>query len=58
MFTGGGAGGVVVRRYAISQNVAGSRPNEMNDYFSIYLILQAALGSEVYSAFTRNDYQK
>jgi hypothetical protein len=26
--------------------------------FSIYLILPAALGSEVYSAFNRNEYKK
>jgi hypothetical protein len=33
---------------ATSWKVAGSRPNEVND-FIVYLILQAALGSGVYS---------
>jgi hypothetical protein len=36
--------------------VAGSRPDELN--FSIYLILPAALGPEVYFASNRNEYQK
>jgi hypothetical protein len=31
----------------------------MNEFlFSIYLILQAALGPGVYSAYNRNEYQK
>jgi hypothetical protein len=30
----------------------------MNEYFSIYLILPAALGPTVYSASNRNEYQK
>jgi hypothetical protein len=34
------------------------RPDEVNKFFSIYLILQAALGPEVYSASNRNEYQK
>jgi hypothetical protein len=34
----------------------GSRPDEM--ILSIYLIISAALGPEVYSASKRNDYQK
>jgi hypothetical protein len=39
--------------------VAGSRPDEMNEFFfSIYLILLVALGPEVYSAPNRNEYQK
>jgi hypothetical protein len=33
-------------------------PNEVNEYFSIYLIPPAALGPEVYSAYNRNEYQK
>jgi hypothetical protein len=28
------------------------------DFFSVYLILPAALGPGVYSAFNRNEYQK
>jgi hypothetical protein len=30
----------------------------MNEFFSMYLILPAALGPAVYSASNRNDYQK
>jgi hypothetical protein len=36
----------------------GSRPDEVNELFSIYLILQAALGPGVYSVTDRNEYQK
>jgi hypothetical protein len=36
----------------IRSKVAGSRPDEVIDFFSIYLILPAALGPGVYSAFT------
>jgi hypothetical protein len=40
---------------ATSRKVAGSRPDEVNDFFfSIYLILLAALGPEVYSASNRS----
>jgi hypothetical protein len=35
-----------------------SRPDEVNGFFSIYLFLLAALGSGVYSASSRNEYQK
>jgi hypothetical protein len=38
--------------------VAGSKPDEVNGYFTIYLILPAALGPVVYSASNRNEYQK
>jgi hypothetical protein len=38
--------------------LARRRPDEMNAFFSIYLILLAALGPEVYSASNRNEYQK
>jgi hypothetical protein len=31
---------------------------KMNEFFSIYLILPAALGHRVYSASNRNEYQK
>jgi hypothetical protein len=30
----------------------------MNEFFSIYLILPAALGPGIYSASNRNEYQK
>jgi hypothetical protein len=33
-------------------------PDELNEYFSIYLILPATLGPRVYSACNRNEYQK
>jgi hypothetical protein len=36
----------------------GSKPNEVNEYFSIYLILPAALFPGVYSASNRSEYQK
>jgi hypothetical protein len=35
-----------------------SRPDEVNEFFSIYLILSAALGRGVYSACNRFEYQK
>jgi hypothetical protein len=35
-----------------------SRPDEEDEFFPIYVILTAALGSEVYSASNRNEYQK
>jgi hypothetical protein len=36
----------------------GLRPDEVIGFFSIYLILTAALGYGVYSASNRNEYQK
>jgi hypothetical protein len=47
-----------MRHYATSWKVEGSRPYEMKEFLSIYLILQATLGSEVHSASNRNEYQK
>jgi hypothetical protein len=44
--------------YATSRKVMGSRPDEMNGFFSIYLILPAALDPGVHSASNRNEYQK
>jgi hypothetical protein len=41
-----------------SRKVAGSRPDEVNELFSIYLILPATLGPGVYSASDINEYQK
>jgi hypothetical protein len=40
-----------LRHYATSRMVAGSRPDEVI-FFSIYLILPAALGPGVYSTLT------
>jgi hypothetical protein len=40
------------------QKVSGSRPDEVTEFFSIYLILPDALGPGVYSTSTRNEYQK
>jgi hypothetical protein len=40
-----------------SRKVAGWRPDE-NDFFSIYLILLAALDPGVYSVCNRNVYEK
>jgi hypothetical protein len=45
-----------LRDYSTNRKVAGSIPDEVN--FSIYLILPAALGPAVYSAFNRNEFQK
>jgi hypothetical protein len=36
----------------------GSRTDDVNEYFPIYIILPAALGPGVYSASNRNEYQK
>jgi hypothetical protein len=38
--------------------VAGVRPDKVNAFFSIYLILVAGLGPGVHSASKRNEYQK
>jgi hypothetical protein len=47
-------GGVVVKALCYSRKVAGSRPEEVNAFFSMYLILPAALGPGVHSASNRN----
>jgi hypothetical protein len=47
-----------LRHCATSQKVVGSRPNEVNAFFSIYIILPAALDHGLYSASNRNKYQK
>jgi hypothetical protein len=47
-----------LRYYARSRKVAVSIPYEVIDLFSIYLILPAALGPEVYSASNRNEHHK
>jgi hypothetical protein len=48
----------MLKHYATSREVVGSRPDEMNNFSSIYLILPAALGPGVYSVSNRNEYQK
>jgi hypothetical protein len=47
-----------LRHYARSWKLAGSRPDEAIEIFSIYVNLPAALGPGVYSASNRNEYQK
>jgi hypothetical protein len=47
-----------LRHYATSWKVTGSISDEVNEFFSIYLIIPAALGSGVDSASNRNEYQK
>jgi hypothetical protein len=41
-----------------SRKVVGSKPNEVNEFVSIYLILPVTLGPGVYSASNRNEYQE
>jgi hypothetical protein len=43
---------------ATSRKVAGSRPDEVNKLFLIYIILPAALGPGVYSDPNRNEWQR
>jgi hypothetical protein len=47
-----------LRHYATSRKVEGSRPDEVNEFVSIYLILPAGLGPGVFLASNRNVYQK
>jgi hypothetical protein len=47
-----------VARGSVLVKVVCSRPDEVNEFFSIYLIHPAALGPGVYSASIRNEYQK
>jgi hypothetical protein len=47
-----------LRHYASSRMVAGCRPGEIIEFFSIYLILPSAVGPVIYSASNRNQYQK
>jgi hypothetical protein len=47
-----------LRHYATSQKVTGLRTDEVNEFFSIYLILLDAVGPGVHSASNRNEYQK
>jgi hypothetical protein len=41
--------------YDTNRKVADSRLDELNEFFSIYLILPATLGPGVYSASNRNE---
>jgi hypothetical protein len=47
-----------LRRWAASRQVAGSRPDEVNAFLSIDVIIPAALGPGVHSASNRNEYQR
>jgi hypothetical protein len=47
-----------LRLCATSPKAAGSSPDEVIEFFAIYIILPAALGPRVYSASNRNKYQK
>jgi hypothetical protein len=47
-----------LRHYATNRKVVGSRPNEVNEYSYICLILPTALGPGVHTACNRNEYQK
>jgi hypothetical protein len=46
------------KHYPKSRKVAGSGSDDVNEFSSIDLILQASLGPGVYSASNRNEYQK
>jgi hypothetical protein len=47
-----------LRHYATSRKIVRSSPDWVIDFFSFYLILPAALGPGVHSAYNRNEYQK
>jgi hypothetical protein len=47
-----------LKNYVTSRKVAGSRTYAVNEFLLFYLILSAALGSGVYSASIRKEYQK
>jgi hypothetical protein len=52
---------IIIVHYATSRKVAGSGPDEVNEFFfffSIYLIPSTALAPGVYPASNRNEYQK
>jgi hypothetical protein len=40
------------------RKVAFSSPNDVTEFFAIYLILPAVQGPGIYSASSRNEYQK
>jgi hypothetical protein len=59
IFVGGARLCSGLMHYTTSRKVAGSRPDEIIElFFSIYLILLAALGTGIYSTSNRNEYQK
>jgi hypothetical protein len=47
-----------LKYYATSWKIASLRPDEVNEFLSINLILPAALGTDAYLASNRNEYQK
>jgi hypothetical protein len=47
-----------LRDYTTNRKVAGSIPDEVLFFFSIYLILPDTLGPGVYPAYNRNEHQK
>jgi hypothetical protein len=47
-----------LKHYATGQKVVSLRPREVNEFFSVYLILPATLVPGVYSVSNRNEYQK
>jgi hypothetical protein len=51
-------GRVVAHALSFKSEVSDSRPNEVNEFLSIHLILPAAVGPGIYSASDRNGYQK
>jgi hypothetical protein len=53
-----GARDIVVVKAGTSRKVASSKSDKVNEFFSIYLILPAALRPGVSSASNRNEYQK
>jgi hypothetical protein len=50
--------GEIVKALCYNPKRPRSRPDEVNDIFSIFQILPAALGPRVYSASNRNEYLK
>jgi hypothetical protein len=50
----GGAATLWLRRYVVSREIPGSRPDKVNKFFSIYLIRTMPCGL----ASNRNEYQK
>jgi hypothetical protein len=48
---------ICIRHYPTSQQFVCSRPYEVNEFLSIYIIFLAALGPGVYSASDKNEYQ-
>jgi hypothetical protein len=46
----------VVEALRTSLKIADSRPDEVNEHFSIYQILPAAIGLGIYPASNRSEY--